>query len=39
MDRVADFAAVVLSSVPECVSTTRTRTALAAVTAVREALL
>ncbi|MEY9381683.1 serine hydrolase domain-containing protein (plasmid) [Rhizobium leguminosarum] len=39
IDPVADFAAVVLSSWPEFVSTTRTRTALAAVTAVREALL
>ncbi|MBY3260023.1 serine hydrolase [Rhizobium laguerreae] len=39
IDPVSDFAAVVLSSWPEFVSATRTRTALAAVRAVREALL
>jgi len=39
IDPVSDFAAVVLSSWPEFVSTTRTRTALAAVRAIREALL
>ncbi|NKL67569.1 serine hydrolase domain-containing protein [Rhizobium leguminosarum] len=39
IDPAADFAAIVLSSWPEFVSTTRTRTALAAVRAVREALL
>ncbi|AHF88028.1 6-aminohexanoate-dimer hydrolase (plasmid) [Rhizobium leguminosarum bv. trifolii WSM1689] len=39
IDPGADFAAVLLSSWPEFVSTTRTRTALAAVRAVREALL
>ncbi|MBX5087447.1 serine hydrolase [Rhizobium lentis] len=39
IDPGADFAAIVLSSWPEFVSTTRTRAALAAVRAVREALL
>ncbi|MBY2925962.1 serine hydrolase [Rhizobium laguerreae] len=38
IDPGADFAAIVLSSWPEFVSTTRTRTALTAVRAVREAL-
>lgn len=38
IDPEADFAAVILSSWPEFVSTTRLRTALAAVRAVREAL-
>ena len=38
IDPVADFAAVVLSSWPEFVSTVRTRTALTAVRAIREAL-
>ncbi|RVN97689.1 serine hydrolase domain-containing protein, partial [Sinorhizobium meliloti] len=38
IDPMADFAAVVLSSWPEFVSTTRTRTALAAVRAIRGAL-
>ena len=38
LDPEADFAAVILSSWPEFVSTTRTRTALAAVRAIREAL-
>ncbi|PWJ93721.1 MULTISPECIES: serine hydrolase [Mesorhizobium] len=38
IDPVADFAAVVLSSWPEFVSSTRMRTALAAVRAIRGAL-
>lgn len=38
IDPVADFAAVVLSSWPEFVSTTRMRTALAAVRAIRGTL-
>lgn len=38
IDPLADFAAVVLSSWPEFVSTVRTRTALTAVRAIREAL-
>lgn len=38
IDPVADFAAVVLSSWPEFVSTARMRTVLAAVRAIREAL-
>ncbi|PLU82798.1 hypothetical protein BMJ22_09785 [Sinorhizobium medicae] len=38
IDPMADFAAVVLSSWPEFVSTTRTRTALAAVRSIRGAL-
>lgn len=38
IDPVADFAAVILSSWPEFVSTARTRTALAAVRAIRGAL-
>lgn len=38
IDPEADFAAIILSSWPEFVSTTRTRTALAAVRAIREAL-
>ncbi|WLR95618.1 serine hydrolase domain-containing protein [Shinella zoogloeoides] len=38
IDPEADFAAIILSSWPEFVSTIRTRTALAAVRAIREAL-
>ena len=38
IDPEADFAAIILSSWPEFVSTARTRTALAAVRAIREAL-
>jgi CubicO group peptidase (beta-lactamase class C family) len=38
IDPEADFAAVIFSSWPEFVSATRTRTALAAVRAIREAL-
>ena len=39
IDPEADFAAIILSSWPEFVSTARTRTALAAVRAIREALV
>ena len=38
IDPEADFAAVILSSWPEFVDTARTRTAIAAVRAVRDAV-